>query len=470
MYQYTGIHNSDTICAIATAAGAGAIAVIRLSGSNSFSIADKVFKAFGKENNSITKAGARKYIFGNIIDNDQIIDEVLLVKFTTPNSYTGEDVVEISCHGSTFIQKSILELLLKNDARLAEPGEFTFRAFVNRKMDLSQAEAVGDLIAAGSKNAHSLALKQLRGGYSGIMNALRKKLVNLASLLELELDFSDEDVEFADRSQLTNTIDDLETKLTKLLDSFALGNAVKEGIPVVITGRPNVGKSTLLNALLKEERAIVSDIPGTTRDAIEDVLHINGTAFRFIDTAGLRQHTSDTIETIGISRTYEKIKSAAIILYLIDMSSVTAQDIDELRAEFSEHISDPDKHFILIGNKIDLMVESPVHIKDLFDLNTIFISAKRNENLNLLTDKLLEVVDNHDLADQTIVSSARHQSAIQRTLLALTDAREGIAAGLPTDLIAEHIREALHFLGEITGQVTNNEILGNIFSKFCIGK
>lgn len=468
MYQYSGIHKSDTICAIATAAGAGAIAVIRLSGSDSFAVADKVFKSFGK--NTVSENEARKYIFGNIIDNNQIIDEVLLVKFTNPHSYTGEDVVEISCHGSTFIQKSILELLLKNGARLAEPGEFTFRAFLNRKMDLSQAEAVGDLIAAGSRNAHSLALKQLRGSYSGVMNALREKLVNLASLLELELDFSDEDVEFADRSQLIKTMDTLEVELTKLLDSFSMGNAVKEGIPVVITGKPNVGKSTLLNALLREERAIVSDIPGTTRDTIEDVLHISGTAFRFIDTAGLRQHTSDAIETIGISRTYEKIRNAAIILYLIDMSTVTAQEIDELRTEFSEHINDPDKHFILIGNKTDLMVESPVHVKDLFDLNTIFISAKRNENLNLLTDKLLEVVGSFDLNDQTIISSARHQSAIQSTLLALSSAREGISTGLPTDLVAEHIREALHFLGEITGQVTNNEILGNIFSKFCIGK
>lgn len=468
MYQYTGIHNSDTICAIATASGAGAIAVIRLSGSSSIALAGSIFKPFGTEN--ILEAESRKYIFGNIIDNDRIIDEVLLVKFTNPNSYTGEDVVEISCHGSTFIQKSILELLLKTGARLAEPGEFTFRAFLNRKLDLSQAEAVSDLIAAGSKNAHSLALKQLRGGYSDVMNTLREKLVNLASLLELELDFSDEDVEFADRSQLTGTMDKLAVELTKLLDSFSMGNAVKEGIPVVITGKPNVGKSTLLNALLREERAIVSDIPGTTRDTIEDVLHINGTAFRFIDTAGLRQHTSDAIETIGISRTYEKIRNAAIILYLIDMSTVTAQEIDELRKEFSEHIQDPDKHFILIGNKTDLMVESPVHVKDLFDLNTIFISAKRNENLNLLSDKLLEVVGNYDLTDQTIVSSARHQSAIERTLLALSGAREGIAAGLPTDLVAEHIREALHFLGEITGQVTNDEILGTIFSKFCIGK
>lgn len=469
MYQYTGIHNSDTLCAIATATGAGAIAVIRLSGSGSVNIASKIFEPFGKEK-SVEIIKARQYIFGNIIDNEQIIDEVLLVKFTAPHSYTGEDVIEISCHGSTYIQKSIVELLIRQGARLAEPGEFTFRAFVNRKIDLSQAEAVGDLIASGSKAAHSLALKQLRGGYSNVMNGLREKLVNLASLLELELDFSDEDVEFADRLQLNKTIDSLDAELNKLLDSFILGNAVKEGIPVVITGKPNVGKSTLLNALLNEERAIVSDIPGTTRDTIEDVLHIKGTTFRFIDTAGLRQHTSDTIETMGISKTYEKIREAVIILYLIDMSTVTTQEIDELREEFSEHINDPEKHFILLGNKTDLMVESPVHIKDLFDLNTIFISAKRNENLNLLMDKLVEVVGNYDLSDQTIVSSARHQSAIQRTLHALTEAREGIAAGLPTDLVAEHIREALHFLGEITGQVTNNEILGNIFSKFCIGK
>lgn len=460
---------NDTICALSTAVGVGAIAVIRLSGTKAFEICDSFFKP-DKVNIRVSDFDSHTVHHGYFKNGDVPIDEVLLAVFRNPHSYTGEDVAEISCHGSLYIQQQMLETLISGGARLAERGEFTFRAFMNGKFDLSQAEAVADLISSNSKSSHGLALAQMRGGFSSKIKEMRRQLVDFASLLELELDFSEEDVEFADRRKLTNLLANLKTELSLLADSFTLGNVIKQGIPVAIVGKPNVGKSTLLNALLNEERAIVSEIPGTTRDTIEDTITIQGITFRFIDTAGLRSHSADTIETIGISRTYDKIREASVILYLFDVSSVEAAEIDEIIAEFEGHINDPRKQFILIGNKTDLMMETPPHIRALFDLETIFISAKRKENINLIVESLLRTVKTDNISDQAIVSNARHFEAITRTLSALDDAEKGFESGLPTDLIATDIRSALHHLGEITGEITTDEILGNIFGKFCVGK
>lgn len=459
----------DTICALSTPPGTSAIAVIRLSGKQAVSICSELFIPAGKKH-KLDVVDSHTVHLGMFGEQDDLIDEVLLTLFRNPHSYTGEDVVEISCHGSLFIQQRILEALLKAGARMANPGEFTLRAFMNGKFDLSQAEAVADLISSNSKGAHDLALSQMRGGFSGKIKDLRKQLVDLASLLELELDFSEEDVEFADRHQLSSLLSELKKELGSLAESFSFGNVIKQGIPVAIIGKPNVGKSTLLNALLNEERAIVSDIPGTTRDTIEDTLTIKGFKFRFIDTAGLRSHSNDTIENIGIGRTYEKIREAAIILYTFDISSITAEEIDELKATFREHIEDPEKQFILVGNKTDLMMEAPQHITALFDLETIFISAKRKENINLIIDSLLRTVKSENIQDGAIVSNARHFDAITRTLKALESADEGFSEHRPTDLVAIDIRSALHYLGEITGEITTDELLGNIFGKFCIGK
>lgn len=469
MNSYTAAMKTETICALSTAPGTGAIALIRLAGPKALGIAERVFKP-AKSRQAVTAFASHTAHFGHIVDDSEVIDEIVLTLFRGPNSYTGDDVVEIACHGSEYIQQRILELLLTTGARMAQKGEFTLRAFLNGKLDLSQAEAVADVISSKSKPEHQLALAQMRGGFSGVIKDLRSQLLDLASLLELELDFGEEDVEFADRQKLKALLSKATNELSRLSESFTLGNVIKKGIPVAIVGKPNVGKSTLLNTLLNEERAIVSDIPGTTRDTIEDTLYTHGLTFRFIDTAGLRAHTSDAIETIGISRTYEKIEEASIILYMFDISSITIDDIDELRIEFKEHIESPEKHFLLIGNKTDLMIENPPHITALFDLDTIFISAKRKENINLIIEKLIDTVKAADYTDQAIVSNARHFDSITRTLTELKDAENGLQHSLPTDLIASHIRNALHHLGEITGEVTTEDILGNIFSKFCIGK
>jgi len=459
----------DTICALSTPPGTGAIAVIRISGKNAVSICSGLFVPAAKKH-SLDTVESHTVHLGMFKEQEDIIDEVLLTLFRNPHSYTGEDVVEISCHGSLFIQQRILEAMLKAGARMANPGEFTLRAFMNGKFDLSQAEAVADLISSNSKGAHDLALSQMRGGFSLKIKELRRQLVDLASLLELELDFSEEDVEFADRRQFLALLTELKNELSTLSESFTYGNVIKQGIPVAIIGKPNVGKSTLLNALLNEERAIVSDIPGTTRDTIEDTLTIKGFKFRFIDTAGLRTHSTDTIENIGIGRTYEKIREAAIILYIFDISTITPDEIDELKATFREYIEDPEKQIILIGNKTDLMLEAPHHITALFDLETIFISAKRKENINLIIDSLLRTVKSEQIHDRTIVSNVRHHEAINHTLEALESAEEGFLEQRPTDLIAIDIRSALYHLGEITGEITTDELLGNIFGKFCIGK
>ena len=469
MNPYTSLSKNDTICAMSTSPGISAIAVIRLSGPKALSIAGLYFRS-PKATFTIEQFGTHTAHFGYFATDEEVIDEVVLTVFKGPQSYTGDDIVEISCHGSGYIEQRILEVLIDGGARMAREGEFTLRAFLNGRMDLSQAEAVADLISSRSKVAHDLALSQMRGGFSARIKDMRSQLLDLASLLELELDFSEEDVEFADRTKLKSLMGGIITEMTNLASSFSLGNVIKKGIPVTIVGKPNVGKSTLLNALLNEERAIVSEIPGTTRDTIEDTFTTQGITFRFIDTAGLRLHTTDTIETIGISRTYEKIRESSVILYLFDISTITADEIEELKEEFHDHINDPEKHFLLIGNKTDLMIEAPSHITALFDMETIFISAKRKENINLIIERIVKTAKTANIGDQAIVSNARHYNSINSTLSALNAASRGLEENLPTDLIASDIRTALHYLGEITGIVTTEDILGNIFGKFCIGK
>ncbi|MCF8298847.1 MAG: tRNA uridine-5-carboxymethylaminomethyl(34) synthesis GTPase MnmE [Saprospiraceae bacterium] len=471
-YLYSSTENNDTICAISTAHGAGAIAVIRLSGKDSFKVCSDIFVPKSK-NLKINEAPSHTIHYGEIKNGDEIIDEVLLSIFKSPNSYTGEDVVEISCHGSNYIQTKIIELLISKGVRHAKAGEFTFRAFMNGKFDLSQAEAVADIISSNSKTSHDLALMQMRGGYSTKINTLRKQLLDFMSLIELELDFSEEDVEFANRAKLKNLLVEIKLELNSLISSFSYGNVIKKGIPVAIIGHPNVGKSTLLNALLNEERAIVSELPGTTRDTVEDTININGILFRFIDTAGLRD-SQDIIESIGIERTYEKINQASIILYVFDINEATCDEIEGSITEFKnyikENLGDESKKFILVANKTDQLIQAPRGMKELFDLECIFISAKRKENIHLIAESLVNCVEMENISDSTIVSNLRHFEALKKSQNAIENVENGFASNTPSDLIAIDIKEALHYLGEITGEITNDEILGNIFGKFCVGK
>lgn len=462
------MNTKDTICALATPSGAGAISVIRLSGPETFKIIKEVFEGANSKFD-INKVDSHTIHFGNLVEGGEIIDEVLVSVFRNPKSYTGDDSAEISCHGSPYIQQKIIELLIRKGARMADAGEFTMRAFMNGKFDLSQAEAVADLIASNSKYAHDLALDQMRGGFSGKIKELRQQIVDFASLIELELDFAEEDVEFADRSNFLETLSQLKAEISNLLKSFSIGNVLKQGIPVAIIGRPNVGKSTLLNTILQEEKAIVSDIPGTTRDSIEDTIIIDGVAFRFIDTAGLRA-SEDEIENIGIERTMEKIKQAKIVLFVFDVAKCDIHRVREILEEHRHLIEDPEKRVILIGNKIDQLMEMPKGFKDLVELETVFVSAKRKENINLISDTLLKSVNTDQLGDNTIVSNARHYEALSRSMDAIKEIEQGFEKGIPSDLIAIDIRQVLHHLGSITGEVTTDEILGNIFSKFCIGK
>ncbi|MDX9941726.1 MAG: tRNA uridine-5-carboxymethylaminomethyl(34) synthesis GTPase MnmE [Bacteroidales bacterium] len=464
-----GYGTKDTICAPATAAGMAAIAVIRLSGPKAFAIAAGCFEP-RKKGLKFDHMPSHRAVFGLIHASGQPVDEVLLTRFVAPHTYTGDDLVEISCHGSPFIQQEILKLLIDAGARMARPGEFTLRAFLNGRMDLSQAEAVADLIASNSSASHKMAFRQMRGHFSERITELRRQLVNFAGLIELELDFSEEDVEFADRSSLSRLLDTIETEIGRLKQSFRMGNVLKNGIPVAIIGKPNVGKSTLLNALLNEERAIVSEIPGTTRDTIEDVIVIEGVAFRFIDTAGLR-HSRDVIETAGIERTYEKIRQAAIILYVFDASETTLEEITATLNELREKFYDEHKRLILVANKIDLMQEIPHHFRNLVELETIFVSAKRKENISIIAESLLSSVSvAPEEENQAIVTNSRHYEALAKTAEAIAAVHKGIEENLPGDLMAVDLRTALHHLGTITGEVTNDEILGNIFEKFCIGK
>ncbi len=459
---------NDTICALSTPAGTGAIGVIRLSGPDSVALIRKFFKS-GKAAADPEKVPSHTAHFGKFIDEDQLIDEVLVTVFRNPHSYNGQDIVEISCHGSVYIQQRILELLLSAGARLAQRGEFTLRGFLNGKFDLSQAEAVADLIASNSESSHRLAMSQMRGGFSHKIGELRARLVDFASLIELELDFSEEDVEFADRTALFQLLEKIKVEIISLKSSFALGNVMKQGIPVAIVGKPNVGKSTLLNALLNEERAIVSEIPGTTRDSIEDTISIQGVTFRFIDTAGLR-HSIDVIENIGIGRTYEKMNQASVVLYTFDITSATEKEIDQAIADIRVQLEDPEKQIIPVANKTDMLTEAPHSFKRLVELDTLFVSAKRNENINLITERLLKSAHLGETGDQTIVYSLRHYEALTRAAQSIESIEKGFADNIPSDLIATDIRQALHHLGSITGEVTTDELLGNIFGKFCIGK
>lgn len=446
----------DTICALATAAGVGAISVIRLSGPEALSICDTVFPA--KE---LSKQASHTVHFGTIRDEDKVVDEVLVSIFKNPHSYTGEDVVEVSCHGSVYIQNQLIQLFLKHGARMAQAGEFTLRAFSNGKMDLSQAEAVADLIASDSEAAHQVAMQQMRGGFSNELKDLREELINFASLIELELDFGEEDVEFADRAKFNELLEKIKAALKRLVDSFAVGNVIKNGIPVAIIGEPNVGKSTLLNALLNEERAIVSDIAGTTRDTIEDDLIIGGIHFRFIDTAGLRE-TSDVVESIGIQKALEKAQQAQIVLYLIDASkdlSKQQQEVEVLKEKLANKL-------VVIVNKVDQKPKVKSEIKD-----ALFISAKQKEGLNELTDTLLSFVNTGALSNnQTIVSNSRHVAALNKSLEQIIKTIEGLNSGISGDFLAMDIRQALFHLGEITGEISTDDLLDNIFSNFCIGK
>jgi len=459
--------SQDTICAIATPAGNGAISVIRMSGKNSFLIADKIFFSI-KSDKKISTAKANSILFGTIQFDDKIIDEVLVSVFKTPYSYTGEDSVEISCHGSVFIQQKILEILIKSGARLANPGEYTMRAFFNGKIDLSQAEAVADLIASSSESSHKIAINQVRGGFSKEINFLRSELLDFISLIELELDFSEEDVQFADREKLKVLIDKIQQKVQSLMNSFKLGNVIKKGIPIAIIGEPNVGKSTLLNAFLNEEKAIVSEIAGTTRDAIEDVIVLNGIQFRFIDTAGIR-NSVDTIENIGISKTFEKISEANIVLYVFDINKVSKQHIEQKLQELETFITEKDKKIILIANKFDLSNESKkLEIDSKY--KTIYVSAKHKINLEQITETLIKTVNFNINSSDVVVSNVRHFEALTNVNQAIVEIKNGLESNISGDFLAQDIRQALHYLGLITGQVSEDEILGNIFSRFCIGK
>ena len=461
-------YNQDTIVAIATPPGSGAISVIRLSGLKSLTTCMNNFMPANKKL-TIHNIESHKLYLGYFVDDDKIIDEVLISYFRSPGSYTSEDVVEISCHGSEFIQQKIIEVLINTGARAADPGEFTLRAFLNGRMDLSQAEAVADLIASQSSSSHRMAMNQMRGGISEKISLLRKKLIDFASLIELELDFSEEDVEFANREQFLKLISELKEELNMLISSFSMGNVIKQGIPVAIIGKPNVGKSTLLNAILNEEKAIVSHIPGTTRDAIEDTYIIGGYKFRFIDTAGLRQ-SDDIVESIGIERTYDKIEKATIILYVCDIASINNETVENVLEEFKQYIQDESKHFIFVANKIDQLGELPSQIKEILELDTVFVSAKRKENIHLLADTLINIVKEFNITNDVIVSNSRHYQALTNANNALEQVDIGFENNIPTDLIAIDIRQALHELGTITGEITTDDLLGNIFGKFCIGK
>jgi len=462
------ISSKDTICALATPPGTGAIAIIRLSGADAFSILEKIFVPNGKIKHP-DEMHSHTLHLGALFDQLDLVDEVLISIFRNPASYTGEDVVEISCHGSMYIQKKIIEVLLANGARMADPGEFTIRAFLNGKFDLSEAEAVADLIASNSKSSHELAIEQMRGGFSAKIRWLRARLLEFVSLIELELDFSEEDVQFADRTALIKLLTEIKDEVIRLKSSFALGNVLKYGIPVAIVGKPNVGKSTLLNALLNEERAIVSDIPGTTRDTVEDTINIEGVNFRFIDTAGLR-HSRDSIESLGIDRTYEKISQASVVLYVFDINETTEDEIDEAIADIRAQVDIPDKEIIPVANKTDMLQESPHTFRKLVDMDTLFVSAKRLENINLIAERLLSSVRSGETGDKTIVSNLRQYEALTNALESILNVEKGFADGISSDLVSIDIRQALYQLGLITGEITNDEILGSIFSKFCIGK
>ena len=468
--------NQDTIVALATPSGAGAIAIIRLSGKDAIDFAESQFRSVsGKQ---LNRQATHTIHLGHIIDGNRTIDEVLVSVFKNPNSYTGENVVEISCHGSNYIQQEIIQLFLRQGCRMATAGEFTLRAFLNGKLDLSQAEAVADLISSDNEASHQIAMQQMRGGFSSEITKLREELLNFASLIELELDFAEEDVEFADRTQFKGLVERITFVLKRLIDSFAVGNVIKNGIPVAIVGEPNVGKSTLLNALLNEERAIVSEIAGTTRDTIEDEISIGGIGFRFIDTAGIRD-TQDVVESIGIKKTFEKIEQAQVVVYLFeaDVISSDREKSHHIKIEIKKIKNKyPLKPLLIVANKVDkLSTEAQkkldVTLSAVEGSSLLFISAKKRLGIDELKEKLLSFVNTGALRNNdTIVTNSRHYDSLLKAFEEIQKVKHGLDSGLTGDLLAIDIRQTLYYFGEITGEITNDDLLGNIFANFCIGK
>ncbi len=455
--------HSDTIVALATPSGPGAIAVIRLSGKDAIKIASLVFNSVGSK--KLADQKTHTVHLGNIVDGERIIDQVLATVFKNPQSYTGENVVEFSCHGSSYIQQEIIQLLLRKGCRMATAGEFTLQAFLNGKMDLSQAEAVADLIASDSKASHQLAMQQMRGGFTTEIEQLRIQLLDFASLIELELDFSEEDVEFASRKDFQKLIQKTTVLLKKLIDSFATGNVLKNGIPVAIIGRPNSGKSTLLNVLLNEDRAIVSNIAGTTRDTIEDEITIEGIRFRFIDTAGIR-NTKDEIEKIGVEKALEKLKSSAIYIYLFDSTEMKLNEVQTDLKGFST-----ESNQLVVANKIDKASSSIIKTLKISDLPIVSISAKQKDSIEILKKSLLDLAGKEALDQNNLmVTNSRHYDILLKSLEEILKVQQGIDQNLSGDLLAIDLRQALYYLGEITGKVSNDDLLGNIFANFCIGK
>lgn len=452
----------DTIVALATPPGVGAIGVIRLSGNKSFDVINKLFPS-----KDLKAQSSHTLHVGYLVHKDKVLDEVVLSLFKGPRSYTGEDVVEVSCHGSSYIHQQVLDACIETGARLAKPGEFTQRAFLNGKLDLSQAEAVADLIASNTSASHKTAINNIRGKFSEALKNLREQLIKFSALIELELDFSQEDVEFADRSQLKTLVSDAMHHTASLLSSFKLGNVIKNGVTIAIIGKPNAGKSTLLNAFLKEDRAIVSDIPGTTRDTIEEVINIDGILFRLVDTAGIRSHSQDFIESVGIEKSLQKMKQADIVLYLFDVDEMSLSELKEVVKDMEEQNID----FLLVGNKIDQKTEVEVHEKFSQENGINFISAKNDLHLEVLKERMIDLVLKDTVStENVIVTNARHYHALVKVNEALSDVLQGLKDRIPGDLLALDIRRSLQYLGEITGEITNEDQLDYIFSKFCIGK
>ena len=452
----------NTIVALATPPGIGAIGVIRLSGNKAFSIINSLFPS-----KDLTDKPSHTIYVGVLKEDDNLIDEVVVSLFKGPKSYTAEDVVEISCHGSPYVQQQVLQACINKGARIAKPGEFTQRAFLNGKLDLTQAEAVADLIASNTSASQKTALYNIRGGFSAVLKALREQLISFSALLELELDFSQEDVEFADRKKFYQIIQSAQTTTSQLLQSFQLGNVIKNGVSAAIIGKPNVGKSTLLNTLLNENRAIVSEIAGTTRDTIEEALNINGILFRLIDTAGIRKHSTDSIELVGIERSLEKMKSADIVLYIFDVKEITKEELQEITTKLKEN----NNKLILVGNKADTFNNDEA-VNKFNGIDTIhFISAKNNSGIEAIKNSLFQSAANElPSSENVIITNARHHAALQQVKISLNDIELGLDNEVPGDLLALDIRRCLHYISEITGDISNEDVLDFIFSKFCIGK
>jgi len=454
----------DTIIALATPYGMGAIAVIRLSGTEAIKLSNRFFiSKFGKKD--LTKVVSHSVHLGYLKNGETILDEVLISIFKNPHSYTGEDLVEISCHGSTYIQQAIIQLFIENGARAAEAGEFTMRAFLNGKMDLSQTEAVADLIHSQSEASKNVAINQLKGGFSNELRLLKEQLIHFASLVELELDFAEEDVAFADRNQLKTLVVNAIQLVSQLAHSFKIGNAIKNGVNTAIVGKPNAGKSTLLNSLLNEERAIVTEIAGTTRDTLEEILQVEGILFRFIDTAGIRE-TSDVIEKIGVNKALDKLHTSDIFIYLFDMQSLPLEELKIALELLPIH-----KPHIIVGNKLDISNPEKVATFQKYNANIIFISAKDKKSIEVLKTQLIHTLDLHNIdTSSTIITNARHYDALQHINTSLDEVLLGINNGLSSDLLAIDLRQALYHIGSITGEITSDDILGNVFANFCIGK